>query len=61
MMVVIDAYLDESGIHDGAAMCVVGGYWSGRTRWRQLDNDWRKVLNKFNVPLERFHAKNLFP
>jgi hypothetical protein len=59
--VVIDAYLDESGIHEGAGVCVVGGYWSSRTRWRQLDTDWRKALAKFTVPLDRFHAKDLFP
>jgi hypothetical protein len=60
-MLVIDANLDESGIHDGAEICVIGGYWSVRSRWRHLDTYWREVLARFNVPLNRFHAKDLFP
>lgn len=27
----IDAYLDESGIHDKAAICVIAGYFGGRS------------------------------
>ena len=57
----LEAYLDESGIHDGAVMCVVAGYYGWRPQWRQLEKAWRKVLGDFNVPLERFHAKDLVP
>ena len=55
----IDAYLDESGIHDGAAVCVISGYYCGRGQWRKFEALWRKTLAQFNVPLEKFHAKNL--
>ena len=55
----IDAYLDESGIHDGAPICVIAGYFGGRGQWRKFEKDWRKALDKADVPLEKFHAKNL--
>jgi hypothetical protein len=55
----IDAYLDESGIHDGAAVCVVAGYYAGRGQWRKFEADWRKLLQRFGVPMEKFHAKDL--
>jgi len=55
----IDAYLDESGIHDGAAVCVVAGYFAGRGQWRKFEKAWRRVLDDFGMPLEEFHAKDL--
>jgi hypothetical protein len=55
----IDAYLDESGIHDGAAICVVAGYFGGPGQWKKFAADWRKTLNEAEVPLEKFHAKDL--
>ena len=32
----IDAYLDESGIHDGADICVVAGYFGGPSQFKKL-------------------------
>jgi hypothetical protein len=32
----IDAYLDESGIHDGAEVCLIAGYFGGRVQWRKF-------------------------
>ena len=55
----IEAYLDESGIHDGAPVCVIAGYYAGVVRWRQFEKLWRKLLSEFEVPLEEFHAKEL--
>src|SRR5208283_2154203 len=57
----IDAYLDESGIHDGAAICAIAGYFGGRGQWRKFESDWKYLLHTFGVPMERFHAKDLFP
>jgi hypothetical protein len=57
----IDAYLDESGIHDGAAVCVIAGYFGGRGQWRKLEQAWKQALNEFDVPMEKFHAKELYP
>lgn len=57
----IDAYLDESGIHDGAAVCVIAGYFAGKGKWKRFEEDWRKLLADFKIPMERFHAKSLVP
>lgn len=56
----IDAYLDESGIHKEASVCVIAGYFAGRGKWKRFEDDWRQLLADFNVPMERFHAKNFF-
>jgi hypothetical protein len=57
----IDAYIDESGIHDGALICVIAGYFGGRGKWRKFEADWKRLLKRFDVPMEEFHAKDLFP
>jgi len=55
----IDAYLDESGVHDGAAMCVIAGYFGGKGQFRKFERDWNKVLSKFRFKIEDFHATEL--
>ena len=55
----IEAYLDESGIHEGAAICVIAGYFGGRGQMRKLEKAWKEVLAYFHFPMEKFHAKNL--
>lgn len=55
----IDAYLDESGIHDGAAVCVIAGYFGGRGQWRIFDENWRHTLSSHGLALADFHAKDL--
>lgn len=54
-------YADESGIHDGAAWCVVAGYRGSRHQWRGFDRTWCAVLEKpeyrIKVP---FHSKDFF-
>jgi hypothetical protein len=57
----LDAYLDESGIHDGAPVCVIAGYFGGRGQLKRMEDEWRKALSDFDVPLEEFHAKDIFP
>jgi hypothetical protein len=57
----LHAYLDESGIHDGAAACVIAGYFGGSGQWRKFEADWRNMLAAFNVPMDEFHAKDIFP
>jgi hypothetical protein len=57
--IVLLAYLDESGIHEGAEVCVIAGYFGGIGQWRKFESDWRKVLHRFKVPLEKFHAKDV--
>lgn len=61
VLAMIQAYLDESGIHDKAKVCVIGGYFAGQSRWKKFESDWLKLLNKFKVPMDKFHAKNIVP
>ena len=58
IMAVIEGYLDESGIHDGARVCVVAGYWGGRGQWKKLNSAWSEVLDDFEVPY--FHSKEFW-
>ena len=55
----MDAYLDESGIHDSAEVCVVAGFFAKVGPWRRLERAWIKAIKAFKVPLDRVHAKNL--
>jgi len=55
----IEAYLDESGIHEGASLCVIAGYYGGIGQWRKFEKDWIKLLRQFSIPLKDFHAKDL--
>jgi hypothetical protein len=57
----IDAYLDESGIHDGATYCVIAGYFGGRGQWKRFEETWKQLLRDFQVPMEKFHTKHFYP
>jgi hypothetical protein len=58
ILAMLEGYLDESGIHDGAPVCVVAGYFGGPGQWKKFDVLWRRVLNEFDVP--DFHAKDFW-
>jgi hypothetical protein len=55
----IDAYLDESGIHDGAAICVIAGYFGGRGQWNKFEKHWKQTFIDGGMLMEEFHAKTL--
>jgi len=55
----IEAYFDESGIHDGANICVIAGYWGIASHWGWMERRWRAILDDFNFPLKDFHATDL--
>jgi hypothetical protein len=59
IFVMLEAYLDESGIHDGAKVCMVAGYFGGRSQLRKLERKWKSVLEDFAFPMKDFHAKEL--
>lgn len=59
VLAMIDAYLDESGIHKGAKVCMVAGYFGGPGQMKRFDKAWRQTLGQFNFPMENFHAKDL--
>jgi hypothetical protein len=51
----IEVYVDESGIHDGASFCVVGGYRGSQRQWRDLQSRWTA-----DGCQTEFHAKDFF-
>jgi hypothetical protein len=55
----IDAYLDESGIHESAKACLIAGYWGGPGQMKRLDKTWKETLARFDFPMQEFHAKDL--
>jgi len=52
----IQSYLDESGVHDGASVCVIAGYFGEKVDWGRFDSDWRIVFDEFKIPMAEFHA-----
>jgi len=48
------AYLDESGIHDDAPVCLVCGYFGHEFAWRKFNKNWERILA--HEKLEEFHA-----
>jgi len=52
------AYFDESGIQDGASVCLVGGYFGGPGQWRKFGQEWQAILDEYEVP--EFHAKQFW-
>lgn len=58
LFAMIEAYFDESGIHDGAHACLIAGYCADRSQWRYFEKNWKKVLARENI--EEFHAKVFF-
>src|SRR4051812_3453765 len=51
------AYMDESGIHDGAHVCVVAGYFGSEKKWASFDERWRETLKSTGeATLREFHS-----
>lgn len=55
----IHAYLDESGIHAGAEVCVIAGYFGGPGQFKKFEHAWQRGLRAIGIEMEEFHAKNL--
>jgi len=51
----LEAYMDDSGSHDGALVSVIAGYFGGHRRWVEFEDRWRAVLARYGVT--EFHAK----
>ena len=57
----MEGYFDESGIHDGAKVCVVAGYYASHASWKPFENQWNKVLGDYpEITAKGFHAKVFF-
>ncbi len=46
--------MDESGIQDGAHVCVIAGYWGGENQWRQFEPRWKSIIHDAGV--REFHS-----
>ncbi len=40
----LQVYMDDSGFHDGAHNCVVGGYWAFVKTWASFEFAWKQIL-----------------
>lgn len=58
LLVMLKAYLDESGTHEGASALSLAGFVAGARQWVQLDRSWRAELRREG--LEEFHATEFF-
>lgn len=57
----IEAYMDESGIHDGAHACVIAGYWGSKKKWTKFETRWKQILRDANEPtLTEFHSTDFW-
>ena len=54
----LTAYMDDSGSHDNAPVCVLAGYFGGWRRWLEFEESWIAVLKKYCV--KEFHAKRFW-
>jgi len=54
----MQAYLDESGIHEGANVCVIARCFGGPGQWKRLSSAWARILQLHKVT--EFHAKEFW-
>lgn len=57
----LEAYMDESGIHEGAQVCVVAGYWGSAKKWRRFERRWPEIIKGADEPtLKEFHSSEFW-
>lgn len=54
----LNAYLDEKGIHAGAALCLVAGYFGEKSQFAKFGIHWKEILKETGIPLGAFHPEN---
>ena len=62
-------YADESGIHEEAQSCMVGGWMGAPSQWAEFNPRWHDAIAEYQVwndALDKeaglaFHAKHFFP
>jgi Protein of unknown function (DUF3800) len=52
-LVLLEAYFDESGTHDGSKVLTVAGYIGDPAAWVHFEGEWRAALEEYG--LEFFH------
>ena len=50
VVILAEAYVDESGTHDDSPMLAVGGYVFKREQAGRFSRDWQKVLDRYGLP-----------
>jgi len=59
--VMMEAYFDESGIHEAARVCIVAGFYGTQMAWRKFERDWNRILSSYpELEGRGFHAKEFF-
>jgi hypothetical protein len=58
VLVMLEGYFDETGIHDGADICIVAGYYAARPQWKKYEVAWKRILRREGI--KEFHAKVFF-
>lgn len=53
-------YVDESGIHGDAPVCIVAGYRASPMQWKRFSRDWKEILAKSEYRIEVFHSTDFF-
>ena len=57
LFVIVTAYMDASGTHEGAPVSVLAGYVGRKNQWRVFDRRWKKEFKKRGV--DYYHTKEL--
>lgn len=55
----LQAYVDDSGSHDGSHNMVLAGYWGRVHQWKKFEQAWKAVLDSEGI--DEFHAKKFWP
>ncbi len=55
----LQAYMDDSGTHDGSHNCVIAGYWGSVKEWVRLEKQWKSVLQ--SEAIEEFKGNEFWP
>ena len=56
----LNAFLDESGNHDGARFFALAGFIASPKRWGQFESAWETALARARPPVAAFHGVNFF-
>jgi uncharacterized protein DUF3800 len=60
----LQAFMDESGTHEDAVICVFGGFIAVEKNWRIFETKWRRHLIEHGVTDEKgrpdFHARDFY-